>query len=202
MILDLRQLKEKYSLDITGVIHIGAHYGEEDKVYGSLNINKRIYFEPVKSSYETLVKTTDSRYCEYHNVALGNTEGTVEINLSSNMNGSASVLKPKNHLNLHPHVRFNGVEEVLMRKLDTYKLPREYNMINIDVQGYELEVFKGAKDTLHSIDYIMAEINRDEVYENCAHVDELQEFLSPYGFRLVEVDWAGKQWGDGFFIKE
>jgi hypothetical protein len=74
-------------------------------------------------------------------------------------------------------------------------------MINIDVQGYELEVFKGGAKTLEGIDYIMSEINRDEVYEDCAHIEELKEFLLPYGFELVESVWAGGQWGDGFFIK-
>jgi hypothetical protein len=47
----------------------------------------------------------------------------------------------------------------------------------------------------------MSEINRDEVYENCAKINELVEFLKPYGFELVEQDWAGNTWGDGLFIK-
>jgi hypothetical protein len=48
----------------------------------------------------------------------------------------------------------------------------------------------------------MSEINRDEVYENCARIEELINFLSPYGFKLVETDWVGNSWGDGLFIKE
>ena len=66
----------------------------------------------------------------------------------------------------------------------------------------ELEVFKGAEKLLNNIDYIMSEINRDEVYEGCAKIDELKEFLSPYGFELVEEDWAGRTWGDGLFVKK
>jgi hypothetical protein len=48
----------------------------------------------------------------------------------------------------------------------------------------------------------MAEINRDELYENCAKIEELIEFLGSYGFKLVETDWAGGTWGDGLFIKQ
>lgn len=201
MLLDFKKIYKKYDLNVNGVLHIGAHYGEEDKIYDELNIKKRIYFEPLKSNYEILIKNTNSQYCQYHNIALGNTEGEVKMNLSSNNNGSASILEPKNHLYLHRNVKFNGEEMVTIKKLDSFKLSEEYNMINIDVQGFELEVFKGAKNTLNNIDYIMAEINRDEVYENCPHINELIEFLTPYGFKLVEEDWAGKQWGDGFFIK-
>jgi hypothetical protein len=72
----------------------------------------------------------------------------------------------------------------------------------IDVQGYEMEVFKGAKKTLENVDYIMSEINRAEVYKDCAKLEELITFLKPYGFELVEESWDGITWGDGLFIKK
>lgn len=90
-----------------------------------------------------------------------------------------------------------------MARLDDLGIDfRGYNFISIDVQGYELEVFKGGEKTLRHIEYIMAEINRDELYENCARVEQLVEFLAPYGFELVEEAWAGGSWGDGLFIKK
>ena len=202
MLIDLVNLSKKHNLSITGVVQIGAHYGEEDVVYDKLNIAKRMYFEPIKSSYDILVENTNSKFCEYHNVALGDQEGNFYMNLSSNRNASASILKPKNHLKIHRNVKFDGVERVLMKKLDSYNVSEDYNFMNIDVQGYELKVLKGAKRILNHIDYIMCEINRDEVYEGCAHLDSIIEFLEPYGFKIIEVNWAGGQWGDGFFIKE
>ena len=77
-----------------------------------------------------------------------------------------------------------------------------FNFLNIDVQGYELEVLKGGAKTLEGIDYIYTEINRAEVYENTPHVDELDSYLKPYGFIRVESDWTGDTWGDGLYIKE
>ena len=38
MLLDLIQLKQKYNLKITGVVHIGAHYGRENSIYELLDI--------------------------------------------------------------------------------------------------------------------------------------------------------------------
>jgi hypothetical protein len=76
-----------------------------------------------------------------------------------------------------------------------------YNMINIDVQGYELEVFKGSTDILHNIDYIISEVNRDEVYQNCTKVDDLDIFLSKYNFIRVETSWDGNTWGDALYVK-
>lgn len=89
-----------------------------------------------------------------------------------------------------------------MFRLDDLDIGVEkYNFINVDVQGYELEVLKGASETLRNIDYIMSEVNRDEVYENCAQVEELDNFLANYNFVRVETVWVGDIWGDAFYIK-
>ena len=54
---------------------------------------------------------------------------------------------------------------------------------------------------MDDIDYIISEINRDEVYENCAKVEEVDIFLGQFGFERVETDWAGYTWGDALYIK-
>ena len=106
-------------------------------------------------------------------------------------------------MELHPDVSFEGTEDVEVDILDNYDIGN-CNMINIDVQGYELEVFKGAKKTLKKIDYIYCEVNRDEVYEGNAMVGELDEFLGEYGFERVETKWPESYytWGDALYIKK
>jgi hypothetical protein len=54
---------------------------------------------------------------------------------------------------------------------------------------------------LENIDIIISEINKEHLYKNGALVNELIDFLSVYGFRLVEETWAGGNWGDGLFLK-
>jgi hypothetical protein len=71
----------------------------------------------------------------------------------------------------------------------------------MDVQGFELEVLKGGTKTLEHVDYVYCEVNRDEVYENNALVEELDEFLGEYGMKRVETDWAGEIWGDALYIR-
>ena len=68
----------------------------------------------------------------------------------------------------------------------------------MDVQGYELEVLKGGEHYLNNIDYIITEVNRDEVYDGCAKIEELDAFLQKYTFIRVETTWDGKTWGMRF----
>lgn len=202
MLINLENLVQKYDLKITGVIHVGAHFGQENQVYNNLGIEKRIFFEPLSKSFEVLKNNIGENYSLYQ-MALGNENKKVSMYVEhANSGQSSSILKPEKHLEQYPHIQFVDSEEVTMSRLDDMGLDlKDYNFIMIDVQGYELEVFKGASNTLNNIDYIMSEINRDELYENCAKINELIDFLKPYGFELVEESWDGGTWGDGFFIK-
>lgn len=203
MLLDLIKLKEQYNLDIKGVLHIGAHFGQEFEVYEELGIKNTMFFEPLPRTFEVLKKNIGDRAILV-NTALGNTIGKIEMNVENNNQGqSSSILEPGIHLKQYPHIRFTEKVEVNITKLDTFIEERaSYNMINIDVQGYELEVFKGGSEFLKHIDYVMTEVNRDEVYKGCPRIEELDKFLGEYGFVRVETDWSGITWGDAFYIKK
>lgn len=203
MLIDLERIVKKYNLQINGVIQIGAHFGEENNIYDNLNIKNRIFFEPLESNFNILKYNLGDKY-ELYKLALGNDNKDIEMFVEeANLGQSSSILKPELHLKQYPHIVFNKKEIVQMKRLDDINIDlSKFNFINIDVQGYELEVFKGGKNTLNNIDYIMAEINRDEVYENCTKINDLIRFLKPYGFELVEENWEGITWGDGFFIKK
>lgn len=204
MLLNFSDLYKKYKLNVFGIIHIGAHLGNEHKTYKKHKINNFIYFEPITDTFEKLKNNVGLKdNVDFHNFALGNDTKKVEFNVSSNNGASSSVLKPKKHLIRHPRVKFTKTITVEMKKLDNVDFDRKlFNMINIDVQGYELEVFKGGAETLKSIDYIMSEVNRDEVYENCVRIEELDDYLSSFNFVRVETTWDGGIWGDAFYIKK
>jgi len=203
MLLDFNGLVEKHKMEIKGVIHIGAHHGQENTLYKQNNIKNIVYFEPLQSNFDVLKHNVGEGPLLF-NCALGNDEKEIEMFVeTANMGQSSSVLEPALHATQYPHIVFDRKEKVSMRKLDNIGLEMEnYNFINIDVQGYELEVFKGSINTLSHIDYIIAEINREELYKNCSQISDLKEFLSEYGFELVEEAWIGGNWGDGLFIKK
>lgn len=205
MLLDLVKLKEKHNMDIKGVYHIGAHFGQENSVYKTLGVENKIFFEPLPHTYDKLVKNLNGDgTCV--NVALGSKTDKVEMFVeSANQGMSSSVLQPSLHTLQYPHIKFEDKVEVEMTTLDTYVSENpttDFNFINIDVQGYELEVFKGAKETLNNVDYIMTEVNRDEVYAGCAKIEELDAYLGEYGFQRVETTWDGHTWGDALYIKK
>jgi FkbM family methyltransferase len=206
MLLDFDNLIKKYKLSVNGVIHIGAHYGQEFSIYKKNNIQNVIFFEPVPTTFRILESNIGTN-AMLVNKALGNQNKKVTMNVeTANQGMSSSILKPNLHLTQYPHIKFESTIEVdMVRMSDFFKDENieisNYNLINIDVQGYELEVFKGAEKLLENIDYIITEVNRDIVYEGNAIVDDIDAYLSTYGFNRVETTWDGITWGDAFYIK-
>jgi FkbM family methyltransferase len=202
MLLNFNEIVKKYNLNIIGTIHIGAHYGQEITLYEKHNIKNILCFEPMTETFKILEEKFKDRAILV-NSALGNFIGEVEMYTETiNKGQSSSILEPDYHLIQHPKIKFTGKEKVKITKLDEFISEKEkYNFINIDVQGYELEVFKGASEYLKTIDYIISEVSRVELYKGCPRVEDLDIFLSDYGFERVETDWAGISWGDAFYIK-
>ena len=192
-------------MNIKGIVHIGAHYGEEIQEYVDNGIQNIAVFEPLSKNFDVLAERLKDVNADIqgYQVALGSKKGTATMYLSSNEAQSSSILKPKEHLNHHPDVTFDGIEQVEVSLLDDYDFG-ESNFINMDVQGYELEVLKGGKETLKKVDYVYCEVNRGEMYEGNAMIDEIDQYLSEYGFKRVETYWPEiwYKWGDALYIKQ
>jgi FkbM family methyltransferase len=201
--LDLEELVQKYQVKIKGLIHVGAHYGQEYEIYQRLGIANLIFFEPLVQNFEIL-KTHVGEKAKLFQLALGNENKEVKMYVESTNNGmSSSILKPQKHLEQYPQIVFDQEEIVEMVRLDDFLSEKEnYNFLTIDVQGYELEVLKGSRETLTNISGILTEVNRDELYSNCVRVEQLDDFLKNFDFYRVETNWEGGTWGDAFYLKK
>lgn len=205
MLLDLHQLIQKHQMHITGVIHIGAHHGEEMQEYDRIDsIQHVIMFEASKHNFDILedkMKYYPRALCV--NKALGaQSESRTFFVETANNGQSNSFLKPAKHLQFYPGITFDHQETIQVEPLDKFECSPILNFINIDVQGFELEVFKGATKTLANVDYIMTEVNQDELYEGCVQIDQLDKFLGQFGFNRVETFFVPNVgWGDALYIK-
>jgi FkbM family methyltransferase len=200
MLIDLKYLIEKYSLNINGVIHAGAHYGQEVEIYKSCGINYFILFEPSKKAFEVLEeRLKDEERKVLVNCALGARHTTAMLNVEKRNQGqSNSILGPKKHLEYYPDITFSETEIIDMLPLDHFKISW-FNFLVMDVQGYELEVLKGAINTLEYIDYIYTEVNTEELYEGCALMWQMDNYLK--NFKRVETKLTRHGWGDALYIR-
>lgn len=206
-LLDLNQLKLKYSLDIKKIAHIGAHKGQEVEDYLSCFPDVQIHlFEPQKKIFSYLEKSFGNiENISLHNFALGSMNSVSSMYISGNEGLSSSFLKPKEHLIEHPEIKFQKDDSrVKIKVLDELDI-LDIDFLNIDTQGFELEILKGSQQILTSdIKYLILEINKKEIYEGCPHIKEVDLFLKKYNFVRTDTHyWMDSySWGDAFYIKK
>lgn len=201
MLLNLEKLISFYKLDIKGVLHIGANKGQEYPLYKKLKINPIIFIEALPSIYSELIKNAGSE-CILLNNTLSDIEEELEMFTECGTEyGSSSILEPNLHEVYYPHINLRDKTIIKTSLLDSLNIP-QVNFINIDVQGAELKVFKGGIEYLKNVDYIITEVNKEELYKNCVLVEELDSYLNGYGFVRLDTNWAGKGWGDAFYLKK
>ena len=207
MLLDLEKIVEVFNIPQTGVFHVGAHHGQEMERYKKLKLKNVVMFEPSPKTFEILQENLKDEEVTLVNLGLASEDSELELYVeSANLGQSNSLLKPMLHTSQYPDIKFESKEKVNLTSLDKWCEKNEEksiaNIMSLDVQGYELEVLLGSQKTLKNIDIIICEVNRSELYKDCAFVIEIDIFLRHHGFRRVATNWVGKTWGDAAYVKE
>lgn len=167
-----------------GVLHIGAHEGQESLLYGHLGVPV-LWIEAMPDKFKIL----QTRIAEYPNqkskcFLLGDVEGSlVSFYISSNNGASSSIFLPKEDSNL-PFQMTNTIQ-LSMRRLDCVLDRTEisrYRHWVIDVQGAELLVLEGAGDLIEFCNSLVVEAKRESFYEGGTKWKELLHFLLERGF--------------------
>ena len=192
---------------IRGIIHIGAHECEELDSYIQDADRPVIWIEANPEKIPVIQKKI-SNYnlmCVVCFAASNIYKTNSILHVASN-GQSSSLLEPGTHLDHHPSISFNKVINVPEQRIDTY-IDREgidvrdFNFINLDIQGYELKALQGASEILSKIDFIYTEVNTEDVYKDCASLTEIDNFLSHYGFSRTWLSLTRNGWGDAFYSR-
>jgi len=199
----ITNLNKYFTIPISGCIHIGAHYAEEKKWYTENNINNVIWIEANPTYYNIIKNNVGNDLIIISGVGSENKKESFNI---SNNGQSSSLLELGSHKIHHPDVFYTNKIDIEIKRMEElyseYKLsPTEYNFLNMDIQGYELEALKGFGGLLNNFDYIYSEINTEEIYVGCSLVTDIDLFLKKFNFIRVETKITNWGWGDDFYIK-
>lgn len=207
MFITPAQLHETFNLDVKGIIHVGACTAEELPLYKEIGVNRVIWIEANPRLSQNLAHgfTFVKGHTSFCFAASDTSDKVLTLNVTNNLQ-SSSTLKLKKHEEIYPDIKVVEKIEVPSLKLDDfveiYGIDRKaYNFINLDIQGAELLALKGAVGLLPTIDYIYTEVNEEELYEDCALINDIDEYLALFNFERVQTHIEKEKWGDAFYMK-
>lgn len=193
-----RMLKLMDINEVRTVIDVGANDGAYAEALLDRGFKGEILsFEPIYSVYQVLRrKSRRHSLWSVYNYALGPSECSATINIAENGGASSSILDiARPHVDADPSSRYIREELINVRTLDQM-LSKHYSadvpefVLKLDVQGYELEVLKGAEEVFDSglIRGIQVELSFCELYHGGACWRDILRYLDKRGFDLVFLE--------------
>ena len=181
-------------LDINCVLDVGANMGQFVKNIRNAGYQGYIIsFEPISKCYAHL-KDYENENWQIMNYALGSEEKKTEINVT-HKNVFSSMLKPnqyaghrfENSANVEytELVQVKRLDDVLSNLITDIKASNIF--LKLDTQGYDLEVLKGAAESISDISGIQSEISCKAIYEGMPTHLELLEYLDSLGYEITGI---------------
>ena len=172
---------------IDTIIDIGVA-GGTPWLYNQFPTQNLILVEPL-NVFDTLPDSLKNRSYEIHECAAGAQEGVIEINYDRTRPSLSSVLertaltKRENHIIEKKSVPVKPLDSIMQEsKFSTRKLG-----LKIDTEGFELEILKGAKQTLKKCAFVVCEASIGKRFENSYDFSELVVFMADQGFTLKKM---------------
>jgi len=194
--------------NLKGAIHVGANIGEERSWYNYNGFTKVLWFEPNRDIFLELKKNLKQVPNQKAvNIGIHDYLRKANLHIANNRGQSSSLLDLGLHAQYHPDVKYIEDQEIKLIRLDDFLKDgdedvKDYNFLNIDVQGTELNVLLSMGDLLKKMNYVYVEVNIQEVYKDCALLPEIDNYLSTFNFVRIMTKMTKAYWGDAFYIKD
>jgi len=198
----------KYVKKIKGVLHVGANTGQELNWYVERKVPRVLWFEPHSKSF-AILKANIAEYenHEAFNLGIHDTLQSAALHIASNSAQSSSILDFGTHRRYYPRIKYIADQKIVLMRMDDFLQTNsidinDFNFLNVDVQGVELNVMKSFGDSLDKLDYIYTEVNKEELYVGVDLLPEIDAYLDGIGFSRVALYMTPKHWGDALYVKK
>jgi len=199
-----------FKMQIDGLLHVGAHHGQEAAHYHKLGISNVWWVEgnpdhmvslrdqlngfPNQRAINALITDVDGKETTFN----------ITKNVDPSMNGvSSSVFELGDHLRHDPETYISERKMLTSMTIDSLVIANEVeaNCLVLDVQGAELLALRGAKTLLPKLNYILTEVSIGATYLGGALIFELDEFLSDFTRVHTDLWMHSGRHGDALYIR-
>ncbi|MGB7401731.1 MAG: FkbM family methyltransferase [Arcobacter sp.] len=165
------------------IIDIGVAYGTPG-LYGTFDNVRYHLIEPLKEYKNVMQKLKEQYPLSFTIAAAGENEGSISMNVHPDLSGS-SILNESEGKHVDGDQR-TVLQTTLDKEVEEHNLKGPF-LIKIDVQGFELEVLKGANSLLVDTEVIVLEVSLFQFYKNSPTFVETINFMNDRGFSVYDI---------------
>lgn len=182
---------KKYIKDHDIVFDVGANVGIWSECVLKHRPGAKIFaFEPTQENFDIISKKSYQKKFKSYKFAMGQNESTVDFCFYPNNTGLSTKYRRFTAEKLHGEGE-PICTKVIQTTIDMFAKRNNLNKINfikIDVEGAELDVFKGAVDCLeyNIIDYIQFEYGGTYIDANIK-LKDIVDFMAIYPYKLYKI---------------
>jgi FkbM family methyltransferase len=181
----LQHLKS-WGFSASSVVDVGAYVGEWSSGIRKLFPGSEILMvEPLpakRQGLEHVAKRLGGRV-QIESALLG-AEGGTRLRFCEMETGSSVFEEASEFRRSHQEYTTRTLDEVVAEHFPEWQ---RIDLLKLDVQGYELEVLKGAERVLKQTELILVECSLIPINTGCPLVGDVFEFMSRQGFRLLDI---------------
>jgi FkbM family methyltransferase len=176
------------------IVDVGANVGDYvNDLYEDGYSGHACSFEPVKEVFAKLTnKSKHHSTWKALNIGVGSAHEQKEIHVSGNLASSSLLQVTDKSVKAEPTTRFVRHEKIEIKPLDLVSKEEQFNIfkkifVKIDVQGYEMEVLKGAQQFLPSAYFIQMELSLVQLYEGAPDYLDVIRIMNEKGFDVFTL---------------
>jgi len=192
---------ERINVGIKGIIHVGmwdfVEYGCYTKLVGSnvigIEANPQIYNDMAKP-------VADKWEFKCYNEFLSNQDGEIKNFYFAGEGSSLYQGQPQWNKNVSIKVQTKTLSTVIEENdIDV----TQYDFLNIDTEGSELDILIGFEKYLDHINVIDLETSYDDRHRSGADHNKIVDWLRQHNFELKEMSlsYETQGWGDAVFVR-
>jgi len=174
-------------LDFDLLLDAGANRGQFTLMARLLRRDLRVHaYEPLPGEAAVFQSVHGGRKgIELHEMALGDRAGTADLHVSASADSSSLLPIGEAQATLFPNTGQVGLQRVPVSRLDDLRghwQGASRALLKLDVQGFELNVLRGATAALKNCAYVYAECSEVALYSGQALRSDVEDFLGRQGF--------------------
>ncbi len=170
------------------IIDVGSNIGQTAMTLANMTFDKAIIygFEPDPVNFEKAIKNlklNTFRNIKYQNIGLGAKKGELFLRVDTPTNRGGNRIDQQNKSENSIEIKIERLDDLVL-DMNIEKI----DLIKIDVEGFELEVLKGAENVLRKHKPLLfIEVDDKNLLQQGASSFKLINFLNNIGYKCVNT---------------